>query len=328
MVTKTPKGHVPNSKATSPNISIPTYDLKDFRHEHRQATNSIFGYNNLAEEKRIPGFEIYSSEGLLSSVGPMRSLFFRVSICVTGALDMKIGLEDYDVRERSMSFTYPNQIFAKNNIRPGSFGYYILFSAEFLADLISPSAMGDFFPFYAMDGLPIFTLTVHELQRVIRLIEQIDDELQRNEPAKNEAIKMYLYLLLIEAKRSYEKQGRLRKNISTQSSLTHRFRKLVSMHYLSRRQVSDYADMLAVTPNHLNKIVKSETGRTASDAIRDMLILESMSLLKYTDKTIAEIAYDLSFSEPATFNRFFKTAAGTTPQTYRKKHKPANIMPD
>jgi len=327
MVTKTSKTRPSDLKTTSRGITIPTYDLTDFRHAHREATNSIFGYNNLAAEKRIPGFEIYSSEGLLSSVGPMRSLFFRVSICVAGALDMKIGLEDYDVRERTMSFTYPSQIFAKNNIRAGSFGYYILFNADFLADLISPNAMGDFFPFYAMDGLPIFTLTEDELQRVIRFIEHIDDELKRNEPGRTEAIRMYLYLLLIEAKRSYEKQGLSQKNVSVQSSLAHRFRKLVSMHYLAKRHVSDYAGMLAVTPNHLNKIIKSETGRTASDAIRDMLMLESMSLLKYTDKTITEIAYDLSFSEPATFNRFFKTTAGCTPQTYRKKHKPANKMP-
>lgn len=297
--------------------AIPLYDLSAFKHIHRQPTESVFGYNNLEEYKRIPGFEIYSSEGLVSSVGPLRSAFYRLSICITGRLDMNIGLEAYTVQERTISVTYPNQLFAKNNIRADTFGYYILFSPDFLAEFILPVRMGETFPFFALDGYPIFQLDSEEIQPIIQLIERIDAELRRHQTGKTEAVKMYLYLLLLEAKRSYERQHLHPNHPPETSSLVRRFLKLVSLHYLTKRQISDYADMLAVTANHLNRTVKAVTGKTASETMKGMLLLESMSLLKHTDLTIAEIAYRLDFSDPAAFSRFFKASTQITPLTYR-----------
>jgi AraC-like DNA-binding protein len=49
-----------------------------------------------------------------------------------------------------------------------------------------------------------------------------------------------------------------------------------------------------------------------------MLLQEAKAILKYTDASIAEIAYQLNFSEPAAFNRFFRKMTGDTPMMYRK----------
>jgi AraC-like DNA-binding protein len=97
-----------------------------------------------------------------------------------------------------------------------------------------------------------------------------------------------------------------------------RFRKLVSQHFLTRRKVADYAALLAVTPNHLNRTIKTATDTTASEAITDMLAQEAKALLRHTDASMAEIAYRLNFSDPASFNRFFKRASGQTPLQFRE----------
>ena len=133
---------------------------------------------------------------------------------------------------------------------------------------------------------------------------------------------MYLYLILLEAKRSYERQsiGSSNNHFSENYKLAGRFNKLVSQHYLDKRQVSDYAQMLGVSANHLNKTVKENTGHTASEAIREMLLQEAKSLLRYTDNSIAEIAYRLDFSDPASFNRFFKSMTGETPLMFRNRN--------
>jgi AraC-like DNA-binding protein len=78
--------------------------------------------------------------------------------------------------------------------------------------------------------------------------------------------------------------------------------------------------MLSVSPNHLNRVIKDNTGQTASEIIKDMLLLEAKSLLKYTDSSIAEIAYQLDFSDPASFNRFFRKITAETPLAYRSAH--------
>lgn len=73
---------------------IPRYELGDFRHIHRAPGKSTdFGYNQLERSRFINGFELYSSQGLVGSIGPLRSAFYRISITVTGTLDMQIDLE-------------------------------------------------------------------------------------------------------------------------------------------------------------------------------------------------------------------------------------------
>lgn len=302
---------------------IPRYKLNAFRKVHRlDDTASAFGHNQLDPEKAVEGFEIYSSEGLIHSTGPLKSEFFRVSITVTGSLDMKIGLDHYPHYPRTLAFTFPNQIFSKNNPSKDASGYYLLFNAEFLNDLIPSIKMGDEFPFFNIFGTPVFQVSNEELKNILSIIMSINDELQHHKSGRDRAIKMYLYLLLLEAKRSYERQNihSADNHLSETYKLANRFRKLVARHYLTKRQVSDYARILGVSANHLNKTVKENTGQTASEAIREMLLQEARLLLNYTDNSVAEIAYKLDFSEPASFNRFFKTMTGETPLSYRTKN--------
>ncbi|MGY3211825.1 helix-turn-helix domain-containing protein [Mucilaginibacter sp. HD30] len=302
------------------NKDIPLYDLTKFRHVHREQTDSRFGYDNLDAAYHVPGFELYSSKGLVGSVGPLKSDFYRMSITCRGTLDMQIGLEHYQHQPGTVSFTHPQQLFAKNNISKDAFGYYMLFSRDFLNDLVPPVKFGEEFPFYSLSGLPVFVLAQEELTKVIELVKQIDQELRRTQIEKIKAVQMYLYLILLEAKRSYQWQ-QLHLTIAENDSnrLVAGFTRLVGHHYLSLRQVADYADLLSVTPNYLNRVVKTITGKTASDTIKDMLLLEAKSQLRYTEQTVAEIAYGLSFSDPASFNRFFKASSGETPVNYRNK---------
>lgn len=301
---------------------IPKYDLKKFRKVHRQEkTTSSFGYNQIEPSKKIEGFEIYSSEGLVGSIGPLKSEFYRVSITVQGSLDMQIGLDHYQHQPRTLAFTFPNQVFSKNNITKDSFGYYILFTPDFLTDIVSSIKIAEEFPFYDISRTPVFQISNDELSNVITIVMNINNELQQQKSGREKAVKMYLYLLLLEAKRSYERQsiGNREIHFSENYKLVNRFRKLVVQHYLTKRQVADYAQMLSVSPNHLNKTVKENTGQTASEAIKEMLLQEAKSLLRYTDNSVAEIAYKLDFSEPASFNRFFKTITNETPLSFRTK---------
>jgi AraC-like DNA-binding protein len=46
---------------------------------------------------------------------------------------------------------------------------------------------------------------------------------------------------------------------------------------------------------------------------------EAKSLIQYTDFDIAEIAYQLNFSDPANFGKFFKKHSDLTPVEFRKQ---------
>lgn len=303
---------------------IPKYDLQEFRSVHRMKADEPlgFGYNALPADQYIPGFELYSSSGLVRSIGPLRSAFYRISFTVTGTLDMQIGLEHYRHQPRTVACTYPNQIFLKNNISEDAFGYYLLFTASFLDEVLPSGRLPVEFPFLSIRGMPLFQLGAEELEACICWLKKMDTELHAARPARDRAIQLYLYLMLLEIRRSYDRQG-IDRAVEGPAGhgLVSRFHKLVGEHYLSRRQVSDYAQMLSVSPNHLNKVVKEVTGKTASDSIRELLGQEARGLLRYTDNSISEIAYRLDFSDPASFNRFFKAESGETPLAYRNRHR-------
>lgn len=300
---------------------IPHYSLKNFRKIHRQdiETTSAFGYNKLDAIDRVEGFELYSSEGLIRNVGPLKSEFYRMSITVSGTLDMQIGLDHYRHQPRTLAFTFPNQIFSKNNISDDASGYYLLFDQNFLNDIIHSVDIQGNFPFFNISGIPVFQISSDELERILALLTNINNELQQRKPEREKAIKIYLYLLLLEAKRSYTRQAIVSAVDSEKYKVSSRFKRLVGQHYLVKRQVSDYAQMLGVSPNYLNKTVKEDTGKTASETIREMLLQEAKALLRYSDSSVAEIAYRLDFSDPASFNRFFKAMTNQTPLVFRSR---------
>jgi AraC family transcriptional activator of pobA len=94
-------------------------------------------------------------------------------------------------------------------------------------------------------------------------------------------------------------------------------RKLVEEHFHKERQLAFYADRLAMTVDRLNDHVRRATGVTAGHLIRQRVLTEAKRQLVFTSLPIHEIAYDLAFSDPSHFARFFRKQTGTTPHEFR-----------
>jgi AraC-like DNA-binding protein len=104
-----------------------------------------------------------------------------------------------------------------------------------------------------------------------------------------------------------------------QQILLHKFIQLVNTFYIDKRTIEEYAALLHVTPNHLSQSVKYASNKNALSYVNDRLLSEAKSLIQFTDFDIAEVAYQLNFSDPANFGRFFKKHTGQTPLEYRKR---------
>lgn len=93
---------------------------------------------------------------------------------------------------------------------------------------------------------------------------------------------------------------------------------LVSQHHNKERGMAFYADKMHITPKYLSKIIKQASGRSGPDWIDSFVVLEAKNLLKYTDKPVKEIVWQLNFPTPSVFNKFFKKHTNLTPSEYRK----------
>ena len=102
------------------------------------------------------------------------------------------------------------------------------------------------------------------------------------------------------------------------NQLYEQFIALVSQHHNKERGMAFYADRMHITPKYLSKIVKQASGRSGPDWIDAFVVLEAKNLLKYTDKPVKEIVWQLNFPNPSVFNKFFKKHTSLTPSEYRK----------
>lgn len=85
------------------------------------------------------------------------------------------------------------------------------------------------------------------------------------------------------------------------------------------RSVTEYANRLCVTPKYLSAVCKQVTGKTASAYINFYMVKDIKQLLKYSDKSIKEIAQTLGFPNLSFFGKYVKAHLGVSPSAYRKK---------
>lgn len=131
------------------------------------------------------------------------------------------------------------------------------------------------------------------------------------------ALRSYLNILLVDLERNWN-TGKVRMEVSPNMERIKRFERLVEERFVDKKLPSDYADLLSITPNYLNKICQKELGLTAGELIRKRVIIESQRLLHYTHLNINEISERLGFENPSYFIRFFKKSLGITPEKFRK----------
>ena len=73
------------------------------------------------------------------------------------------------------------------------------------------------------------------------------------------------------------------------------------------------------TPKYLSGAVKRITGRSISDWIDEVVVIEIKRQLKTTDRTVLQISEELNFSSPSVFVQYFRHHTGMTPRQYRKE---------
>ena len=98
-----------------------------------------------------------------------------------------------------------------------------------------------------------------------------------------------------------------------------RFEGLVDAHFREHWRVADYAREMAMSPTHLSRLTRAETGQPASALIEARLMREARRALAYTNLTIAQIAYENGFDDPAYFTRAFTRCCGVTPSAWRRR---------
>jgi AraC-like DNA-binding protein len=108
---------------------------------------------------------------------------------------------------------------------------------------------------------------------------------------------------------------------SRPAQIVQQFKDLIKLHFKSLKRPQAYADLMHLSVSHLNDTVKAFTGYSATHLLQQEVIGDARKQLRYTTKTIKEIAFNLGFADDKYFIRLFSKVVGQSPSAFRKNAK-------
>lgn len=306
-------------KSIPADIRIYNLDNRLYYLHKEGVERSDFGMDN-TKELLEGGFGLYSSRDLKKSIGPVKTEYYRIGFIKSGQVKIDLGLEKFQPEAYSMIFGFPGQVFSLYDQSPDFFCYYMLFKESFLADGSVIKYNRTQVPFFSYSGIQSFRLDDRTAAEVEQLILKINEEVKNKRPGTRQAIQLYIDLIILQAKRCYPLDPEANTETAAgDRNLFKQYVRLVNEHFLRLRKVTEYAVLLNVSPDHLNRLVKNQCGKTAHEMIDEMILVESKAWLRHSKLSISEIAWKLEFSDPSNFGKFFKKHAGCTAQEFRYK---------
>ena len=249
--------------------------------------------------------------------------FYSVSIKKIISGEIAYGRTRYDFSNGSMIFTAPEQEISTSGVQVESEKRVLIFHQDYIRGhpIQEQIKKYHFFGYAVHEALH---LSPKEEKQVTGLFDAIEAEYQNNQDEFTKELILDLVTALLRySNRYYHRQFLMRKE--SHHSLYKQFKRELEAslntspgHNTVIPSIEDMAGKLHVTPRYLSDALKVETGKTAKEWIHIELIDSAKNLLLASDKTVAEIAYQLGFEYPNYFTRLFKNKAGMTPTEYRK----------
>ena len=175
------------------------------------------------------------------------------------------------------------------------------------------------FPFFDFRQTIFFFLSKENSLSLTPLFENAFQDFENVNSKQRQVASLKLLILLYQLKTFVSDNQPEESKTPPKMVLFRKFISLINDHYIEKRTVEEYAALLSVTAKHLSRSVKEASGRNALSHINERVIEEAKSLVLYTDLDMTEICYQLNFSDPANFYKFFKKQVGATPSAFRKR---------
>ena len=251
-----------------------------------------------------------------------RRAYYKISL-IRGRNRAEYADKIIDIEKNALLFATPKVPYHYRPLDDDQNGYFCIFTEEFLHH--SKTGINiDELPLFRAGGYPIFQLSDKETDELDTLFRKMYDELSSDYAFKYDLLRNYV-LELIHHGQKLQPATALYPAHNAAARVCSLFIELLERQFpietpgqrLNLRTAKDYADRLAIHVNHLNKVLRENTGKTTTALISGRVVKEAKILLRQTDWNISEIAYTLGFEEVAHFSNFFKKQTSFSPLAFR-----------
>ena len=109
------------------------------------------------------------------------------------------------------------------------------------------------------------------------------------------------------------------------SSHVERAKDYVRKHYREKIYLDEIAESIGISPTHLSKLFKKETGQCLQDYINEERVFRAANLLMYSELSLMEIAEYVHFPSQSYFGKIFKQFKGVSPRIFRDQYRAREI---
>lgn len=288
--------------------------------------------------------EFHASLGLKKPTHPLVSVIRLDDIVMEGGRDVqsfthnfytvflkknfdgkiRYGQQYYDFDSGTMTFYAPMQRVTIEDHTPTKLeGWVLLFHPDFVQGYPLVKKLKDY-GFFAYAANEALHLSDKEEAVVAGIMQNLQNEIEAMIDAyTQDVVVAHMDLLLNYCNRFYNRQFITRKKAS--NDLLQKFEALLTSYFGDKHlqasglpTVQYFAERLFVSPHYLNDMLKSLTGQTTQQHIHNHLVEKAKELLSTTTLSVSEIAYELGFEYPQSFNKLFKNKTSLTPLAFRQ----------
>lgn len=150
------------------------------------------------------------------------------------------------------------------------------------------------------------------------LLKNIENEYLHWDDYSNYMMSSYIQVFFgtLMRNQNYYENDRICNNIYIDKILSY-----VKKNYSSNITLTQTAKDYSLSPEHLSRIFKQETGLTFHDYLTNIRLKEAECLLKQRKMTISEIAFSCGFNDSNYFSTKFKNLYGISPFRFRKQYE-------
>lgn len=252
-----------------------------------------------------------------------RRTYYKISL-VNGRNRVEYADSVVDIDEFALIFSTPKVPYRYYPQDSNQKGYFCVFTGDFVSK--SKTAVQiDKLPIFSPATDFVFQLDEKRFNEASSIFQKMQHELSSTYAYKYDLLRTYLFEVihfgqklqpLSPSKSALNASGRI---VSLFLELLERQFPIESTSQsVQLRSANEFAGVLNIHVNHLNKVLKDATGKTTTDIIRSRLAEEAKVLLRQTRWNISEIAFCLGFEEVAHFSNFFKAQTTCSPSDFRE----------
>lgn len=283
--------------------------------------------NNLLQEP-LPQFDLpvpfIASDEITAEIlnlyrfSPCRIEACIFAICTKGSIRVHINLRESLVRQDDIVLLAPGSFIQVHEASPDCRMGFIGFSGEFMKESGFQKNLSPYMPFLLDKPiLPLAPPDATIYRDALALLARVQE--RQEDIGQNRRMLGHIMGLFTESIGNlYDQQMAQKGNYRTRDhEILGEFLQLAFENYREEHKVLFYAQAAGLTLSHFCSVISRTSGQTAQEILKSLLIIDAKAQLRNTKATVTQITYSLGFHTPTTFNRYFRTYTGKTPQEYR-----------